>query len=143
MLAGILTCLRITASEFPLREGGRPKAGGWIRLEEAGAAKQLKELKSPVFPSTRKILGLIAAVAILDCILMKRASPRVVSAGEGIKVRIVRERVEKSPGRMILTELWRKIRDEVLWISCILPDSGYFRLVSIRFHYPIDFIKNI
>jgi hypothetical protein len=40
MLAGILTCLRITASEFPLREGGRPKAGGWIRLGEAGPAKQ-------------------------------------------------------------------------------------------------------
>ena len=51
--------LRIPASKFPLREGGRPKAGGWIRLEEAGAAKQLSELKSPVFPNTRKISGLL------------------------------------------------------------------------------------
>ena len=141
--AGWTYTLRIPVSKFPLEEGGRPKAGGWIRLEEAGAAKQLKELKSPVFPSTRKILGLIAAVAILDCILMKHASPRVVSAGEGIKVRIVHERVEKSPGRMILTELWRKIRDEALRMPCILTDSGYFHLVSIQFHYFIDFIKNI
>ena len=61
----------------PLGEGGQPKGRGWIRLEEAGAAKQLKELKSPVFPSTRKILGLIVAVAILDCILMKHAATSV------------------------------------------------------------------
>ena len=30
-------------------------------------------MKSPVFPTTRKISGLIVAVAILDCILIKHA----------------------------------------------------------------------
>ena len=68
--------LRIPASKFPLREGGRPKAGGWIRLEEAGAAKQLSELKSPVFSNTRKISGLLAAVAIPGYGLTQHAATR-------------------------------------------------------------------
>ena len=63
--AGWTYTLRISVSKFPLGEGGRPKAGGWIRLEEAGAAKQLRGEKSPVFPTTRKISRLIKAVAIL------------------------------------------------------------------------------
>ena len=42
--------------------------------EGAFAAKRLKELKSPVFPTTRKISRLLVAVAILDCILMKYAA---------------------------------------------------------------------
>ena len=52
-------------SKCPLREGGSPKGRGWIRLAEAGAAKQLKALKSPVFPRPRKISRLLEAVAIL------------------------------------------------------------------------------
>ena len=38
--AGWTYMLRIPVSKFPLEEGGRPKAGGWIRLAEAGAATQ-------------------------------------------------------------------------------------------------------
>ena len=34
---------------------------------------RLGRVKSPVFPTTRKISRLIVAVAILDCILMKHA----------------------------------------------------------------------
>ena len=33
--------LNILVSKFPLGEGGRPKAGGWIRLAEADSAKQV------------------------------------------------------------------------------------------------------
>ena len=46
MLMGYLTknvtpFMRFPVSKCPLREGGSPKGGGWIRLKEAGSAKQI------------------------------------------------------------------------------------------------------
>ena len=32
----------------PLGEGGGPKGGGWIRIEEAGSAKQVKRLRESI-----------------------------------------------------------------------------------------------
>ena len=40
-------------SKCPLREGGSPKGRGWIRLAEAGAAKQLRKGK-PCIPEPEK-----------------------------------------------------------------------------------------
>ena len=52
---GSFTFVRITVIPCPLREGGRPKGGGWIRLAEAGPAKQVTsgmEERVLMFPHT-------------------------------------------------------------------------------------------
>jgi hypothetical protein len=42
----VIYILRKSVSKCPLREGGSPKGGGWIRLEEAGSAKQRDSAKA-------------------------------------------------------------------------------------------------
>ena len=63
--------MQITVNEFPLGEGGRPKAGGWIRLAEAESSPQRHpakvELGTRSFAAS--ILHLWCAPSPRDCLL--------------------------------------------------------------------------